>query len=195
MLTVGNCLTQPISDRFIDFSITPMEESMEVDLNWNTNEDMNDFHFIIEHSIEGENFDIIYTMDGNEAFEEKEYSYLDESVRPGRNYYRIKHINNNGQTEKSETLMVTLVDRTEKFLLYPNPTVDYVIFESLRLTDEQGVIVISDLKGMIINEIIIPPNTERMKIDVSNLSPGSYALFTKYIDVRSVPQIIFKSEK
>ena len=194
-VNVGSCLNQSVSDRFINFSVTPMEESMDVDLKWNTNEDMNDFHFVVEHSVEGEEFEIIKSMDGNEAYDAKDYTYLDESVRPGRNYYRIKHINNNGQTEKSETLMVTLIDRTEKFILFPNPTVDYVMFESLRLTDEEGVIVLTDMKGMIIKEIVIPPNTERMRIDVRNLSPGSYALFTKYIDVRSVPQIIFKSEK
>ena len=194
-VTVGNCLTAPVSDRFIDFSISPMEESMDVDLKWNTNEDMNDFYFVVEHSAEGEDFEIIHTMDGKEAYENKEYDYLDESARPGRNYYRIKHINNNGQTERSETLMVILAENADKFILFPNPTVDYVFFESLRLTDEEGVIIISDMKGMIIDQIVIPPNTERMRVNMGDLSPGSYVLYTQYIDIRSVPQIIFKSEK
>ena len=194
-VAVGNCLGQPVSDRFINFSISPIEESMDVDLNWNTNEDMNDFHFVIEHSMEGEDFEIIHSMDGKEAYESKEYSYIDESARPGRNYYRIKHINNNGETEHSETLMLIMVDRFDNFILFPNPTVDYINFESLRLTDEEGQIIISDLKGTIIDKIVIPPNTERMRVDLRNFSPGAYIIFTQYINVRSVPQKIFISEK
>jgi len=194
---VGSCLNQSSSDRFIQFTATPVEESIEVDLKWTTNEDMNDFNFIVEHSDEGENFDIIYTMDGKDAFENKEYTFLDdEYARPGRNYYRIKHINNNGLTERSEMIMVTLSNNpTEKFILFPNPTVDYVIFESLKMIDEEGLIMISDMKGTILDQIVIPANTERMRVDVSNFSPGMYTFYTRYDNVRSIPQIIFKSEK
>ena len=193
---VGDCINDPTQNRFIEFTALPIEESMDVDLNWNTNKDMNDFHFVVEHSIEGDFFDIIYTMDGEEAYQKKQYNFVDELARPGRNYYRIKHINNNGQVESSETVMVILSNEpSEKFILFPNPTVDFIIFESTVLTDEEGLIMILDMKGAILEQIVIPPNTERMHVDVNNLSPGAYTFFTKYGNIKSLPQIIFKSER
>ena len=191
---VGSC-SQGTQNRFMDFTAISPDESMDVDLNWTTNEDMNDFTFIIEHSTIGVDYDVLYTMDGNDAFESKKYSFKDIDARAGRNYYRIKHVNTNGQVEISEERMIILSDDVDKFILFPNPTVDYVIFESLRLSDEEGLIVVSDMKGQIIKQVVIPPNTRRLSIDLSEYSAGLYTIYTKYIDIKSVPEIIFKSEK
>jgi len=97
-----------------------MQETSEVDLKWQTREDMNDYIFLVEHSADGDNYDVIYTMDGVDAFESKNYEYLDKDARPGRNFYRIQHINNNGRTIKSEVVMTMINDlSTDRFIVFP----------------------------------------------------------------------------
>ncbi len=195
MVEVGSCANQS-NDRFISIEALPVPQEMEVDLRWETNKNMNDFTFLIEHSADGENYEIIYNMEGKEAFENKNYSFLDENARPGRNYYRIKHINNNGRVDNSDDVMTIINDfQVDRFIVFPNPTQDYVIFESLKLTDEQGTIMISDMKGTILDQIVIPANTTRHTIDISNYPPGNYTFFIKYDDIRSYPRMINKIDK
>ena len=195
-VTVGSCLNSAPSNRFITLQATPMQETSEVDLKWQTREDMNDYIFLVEHSADGDNYDVIYTMDGVDAFESKNYEYLDKDARPGRNFYRIQHINNNGRTIKSEVVMTMINDlSTDRFIVFPNPTQDYVIFESLKLTEEEGRIMISDIGGMILEEIIIPANTTRQMVDISNYPPGNYVFYIRYDSVRSMPRMINKMEK
>ena len=195
MVQVGSCLNQPTSDRFTNLTAVNIPETMDVDLNWNTKSGMNDFKFVVEHSTEGENFTIIETIDGNDAFEIKNYSYIDNEARPGRNYYRIKHINNSGRTEKSEMRMVVLSDQSTNFILFPNPTQDFIIFESLALTDEPGSIMISDIKGVVLKEVVIDANTKRKAIDITDFLPGLYTVYIKYYGGRSITKMIYKSDK
>jgi len=192
---VGDCLSQPNNNRFTNLTAVNVPETMDIDLKWNTKDGMNDYKFVIEHSTEGENFNILNTIDGNDAFEIKDYSYMDKNARPGRNYYRIKHINNNGKTEKSEIRMVMLTDRVEKYIVFPNPTQDFIIFESLKLSEKPGSIMISDMKGVVLKEVVIQPNSKRNVIDISHFVPGMYTLRIKYVDAKATTQLIYKSDK
>jgi len=62
--------------------------------------------FNVERSYDGENFDVIHSVESNGA---SRYKYNDEDVFPGLIYYRITTVDANGLEENSAVATVTIV--------------------------------------------------------------------------------------
>ena len=66
-------------------------------IGWATNTENNSSHFIIQKSIDGENWTNIGTINGSGNSTEKiEYDFYDYEIRPIINYYRLKQFDFNG---------------------------------------------------------------------------------------------------
>jgi len=179
--------------RFMNFTAAAAADE-QVALEWETNEDLNDFVFIIEHSVDGENFKIISDMQGNMIGQDsKRYTYMDKEARPGRNFYKVKHIDFTGESVSTDEEMIIIhEDAKKKFILFPVPTLDVVNFETLKLTDNEGKIQVVDAYGHTLDELTIPANTERLQVDLSPYPTGTYFLYIRYDSVRMQAHKVIK---
>ena len=134
----------------------------------------------LEHSIDGVNFKIIYTLAATAAQMEQPFNFIYNKPVGGNNYYRIKITDDNGILTNSN--VVTLSNKTKGFEILsitPNPVVDgkFVInissFEKMRVE-----FIITDMAGRLIAKqqanIISGINT--IPVKVTGLSNGIYQI-------------------
>jgi len=103
---------------------------------WTTATEMNSSHFILERSYDGVNFETIaeITAAGN-SNEMINYSYVDEDVQNGLNYYRLVQVDFDGDSKAypAITLLVNCGEEEGGIIisnLFPNPTaseINYVV--------------------------------------------------------------------
>ena len=115
----------------------------------------------------------------------QEYRFLDEEIKPGKIYYRIKQVDFDGHFDYSGVRSVNI--RADEFInVFPNPIADDVFrLEVLSSTSKDYRIAIYDLTGRLIQEESFLYNQVNVNIEFKiNLLPsipaGSY--FVKVFD-------------
>ena len=130
----------------------------QVELYWNTASEVNNKEFIVERSMDGEQFERIGVIAGaGTSSKPKDYWYVDEFPRTGINYYRLQQVDKDGRTEYSDVIIAELTV-SNIALLMPNPVTqghEIQIFSSLtsditiQLIDTNGGVVIAkEFNGM-----------------------------------------------
>jgi hypothetical protein len=146
-----------------------------VNLNWATASEINNSHFIVERSLDGNNFTAIATVNKNDS---KNYNTTDV-VAEGKQvvYYRLKQVDVNGTSTYSKTLAVRLQMANTSFEVSPNPFVEKLIVRynatqkantTLRIVNLQGAQVVT--KNQVVNK-----GVNNIQIDgLYNLTSGTY---------------------
>ncbi|RPI75167.1 MAG: choice-of-anchor B family protein [Ignavibacteriales bacterium] len=100
--------------------------SAGVNLNWSTASEVNNYGFEIERKYQNESsWKVVGLVAGSgTTTQSKEYSYSDKSLsQPGKYYYRLKQIDNDGTFSYSDEIEVDFI-QPDDFVLnqnYPNP--------------------------------------------------------------------------
>ncbi len=97
-----------------------------VTLNWVTASEVNNSHFEVERSLDGENFEQIGTVEGfGTTTVTQNYSFVDTNSASGVVYYRLKQVDFDRAFEYSKIITVLVNQATdspiEEFVVYPNP--------------------------------------------------------------------------
>lgn len=121
MITVTGCaVVLPVE--FISFDLLNIE-NRNIKLNWETGEEINISHYVIQKSVDASTFvdveDVIPNTDDHNA-----YSFVDFDPFPGKNYYRIKTVDRDGMVSYSEIRQEELTQIEQKLdvVIFPNPT-------------------------------------------------------------------------
>lgn len=97
-----------------------------VTLDWNTQEELNFSHFVIERSADGETWTEIGTVEAKGNSEvETAYNYVDGQPLSGTNFYRLTEVDLDNSYIYS-TVVVVRTTTIAKISLFPNPARDYV---------------------------------------------------------------------
>lgn len=154
---VGN--SSPLPIELLSFDATYITDKNLVQVNWETVSEINNDHFTIEKSNDGENFQDIGTVQGAGNSNTKlSYSFDDKSPLSGTSYYRLKQTDFDGKYTFSKEVVVTINinNNSDNFSIniYPNPASGnaFINFYSnadneptnLKLTDLQGRVIIQD---------------------------------------------------
>ncbi|HWB94867.1 MAG TPA: FG-GAP-like repeat-containing protein, partial [Puia sp.] len=94
----------------------------QIQLNWQTVNEVNTASFEIEHAPDGAHFTglgAVTAADNNSG--ESDYSYTDTHSRIGENYYRLRMVDIDGRYTYSPIVEVTLTGRQSGLSPYPNP--------------------------------------------------------------------------
>jgi len=154
-------------------SFTVKKERQTVVLDWTTQSETNNSHFNVEKSTNGIDYLVIGRIEGlNNSQQRKDYSFVDEKPRIGKNYYRLAQYDFDGTMKKTETVVVDFETpvRAAEFTVAPNPIIDKFTLQGADL-DDQMRITIFDLSGRKVLETSVNPNQE---INTSELSGGTY---------------------
>jgi hypothetical protein len=103
-------------------------KSMEgkVLLGWTTTWEQTNSGFHIQKSTDGVGWEGVGFVKGTGTTEQKTtYSFTDSEVSLGRTYYyRLKQLDENGQSEFSKIIALSVTDGTQQIHVFPNPNTD-----------------------------------------------------------------------
>ncbi|HKO81034.1 MAG TPA: PQQ-dependent sugar dehydrogenase [Chitinophagaceae bacterium] len=151
-------------------------------LQWETNNENNSSHFVVERSIDGRNFETIGTVTaGGTTTTAIQYSHIDNDAAHLSSliiYYRLKMVDIDDKFKYSAVVTIYLPDITNRIVISPNPAKDetkVMITSTLsgevqwKLTDNNGRIVMQ-------NTFYIRKGSNNLAINIGNLPGGLYYL-------------------
>jgi hypothetical protein len=149
-------------------------------LKWETANETNTSHFIVERSIDNSSFDAIGTVaaSGNSSATIK-YSYTDNDVAdlPSNNiYYRLKMVDADGKYTYSNTILISLADMAGKVSVYPNPAKHEIKLTTVSAADGNAQWKITDNAGRVVmqSSMQLKKGNNNVMIDINKLAGGLY---------------------
>jgi len=156
-------------------------------LSWKTASEFNTSHFELERSANGYDFDFLAKIEavGN-SNQILDYSYLDESPSPQRDYYRLKIIDFDGTFEYSNTIVIQRLSTNES-KIYPTLFTQQVFYETNLANADELEVIIFDVTGRVAHyqHINLTSGAHKLEFNLHRLPPGSYFFKTnlKALDV------------
>jgi len=158
-------------------------------LEWQTANEINTSHFVVERSADGRNFQQIGTVTatGNTATTNK-YLYTDYDVTRQSStviYYRLKSVDIDGSYTYSDIVTITLPAVTSKVALFPNPAAHEVNVTITTAIDGKIKWQLIDNTGRILNHnsIVAKKGNNNVIINLNRLSSGTYFLVVSGTDI------------
>jgi len=112
-----------------------------IELSWSTASELNNDFFTVERLNEDDTFDQIAFQKGSGTVNEaRSYQAYDFSPQAGKNYYRLKQTDFDGQFSYSKIIMVDFTETGNAVNIYPNPVnQESLTIEIKQLTSGQQV--------------------------------------------------------
>lgn len=149
-----------------------MAEGENIRLSWQTTAEGTLNHFEIERSTNR----FQWSSPGKVAFlpQLASYQFLDETPRPGVNYYRLKMVDIDGSIEYSKTIAVYLADGGPK-VFFPNPVRETFSLAGLWPTGMASIRIL-DAGGRLVEQVRRSIEKEQaiLTLDVTSLPAGVY---------------------
>ncbi len=157
-------------------SFTAIKQNTTALLKWQTVNEINTSHFIVQRSTDGVSFtNIGKVAAANLGKQSNTYSFTDEisAVKADKIYYRLQIADNDGKIAYSS--ITSINNNTESyFTVFPNPARD-ILNVSIKGSGYAVAINIFDLKGVKVKSLTTFEG-QVPKINISDLMPGIYIL-------------------
>jgi hypothetical protein len=157
-------------------SFTAVEQNKNIELNWNTAEEVNTKSFNVQHSTDGANFTNIGTVNAI-GFGANSYQFTDKSPVNGIDYYRIETLDKDGAVSYSKVVSCELSVVSKQIAVYPNPSRDKVTINGNHIASVQVI----DNIGRVVKVVTLKDATNPTLI-VSGLASGIYHLSIQTTD-------------
>ena len=149
-------------------------------LQWETINENNASHFIVERSTDNRNFENIGKVAANgNSTTAIQYSHIDNDVNSLSStiiYYRLKIVDADGQYKYSTIVTIYLADVTGRVIVSPNPASDETKLMISSATSGKATWKLLDNSGRVIrqNVVHIRKGDNTISISVAGLSAGLY---------------------
>ncbi|NNE29807.1 MAG: T9SS type A sorting domain-containing protein [Saprospiraceae bacterium] len=164
----------------VDFIITA--KACTAELEWVTASEENNDYFEIQRSRDGVSFEAIAKVEGQGTTDKvNSYKFVDSSPL-GKNYYRLKQVDFNGQFDYSETLVHDVPCASNGFDIgitkaFPNPIGSgeiNVIYEAL--DSDNKTVIISNSLGVVVDsyQLDLLEGRNILEINTDVLATGTY---------------------
>ncbi len=149
-------------------AITAVWQDEEVKLDWLTYTETNNSHFVVERSINAEDFEEAGTVEGSGTRADiSEYTFTDRNAVADQNlYYRLKQVDFNGASSYSEVIDLR-ASNLDNGRIYPSLATNTVTFE----IDGEYTLSIYNIQGKLMMKKELSGYTD---LDVSDLPEGAY---------------------
>lgn len=152
-----------------------------VKVQWVTTNELDNKHFVIERSDEGEHFRPIGQVEASDSkgSQRNYYSFIDEEQTIGNTYYRIRQVDFDGNGMYSSIFDVRCTQRAGLDLtVFPNPTKDLCHVTTEGLPSSNAEIKVFDVLGHLVfsRSAEVRNRTISEKIDLRDFAAGMYFL-------------------
>jgi HYR domain/Secretion system C-terminal sorting domain len=145
-----------------------------VQLDWKTSNEKLSSMYVVESSADGINFTKVADVPA-QVKAVSIYRYMDENPKMGRSFYRIKHIENDGNiTYTAKKQSVIYINGGDKVMAYPNPTNNLIFFEVLDVENTEGVIEVYNELGKLVKTQNFAKTQSRYELNTSDMTSGIY---------------------
>lgn len=142
-----------------------------ISLNWQTNSEVGNDYFLIEHSMNGVGFEAIGMVPGNgTTLRITNYEFSDMHPSIGTNYYRLKQVDYDGAFSYTKTVGIKI--GADEIHVLPNPTQGIVKLNGLAESDDT-IVRVYDETGKLIKELQLPASSS---FDLSEQPKGLYII-------------------
>lgn len=139
-------------------------------LQWVTANETDNNNFELQRSDNGSSFSTVATIDGaGNTVTRHLYSYQDMQPLIGRNYYRLKQIDQNGRVSYSAIISITRGKESQQFNVYPNPVTHAVL--NIQLSSATVIKIYNSMGTQVLVKSIAAGTQQ---LDVSSLAKGMY---------------------
>ncbi|MEO9484240.1 MAG: T9SS type A sorting domain-containing protein [Ekhidna sp.] len=167
----------PLPVELIDF--VGSKDGGDVQLKWSTLTEINSHYFEIERSRDGVAFDPIGRVSSNgNSNQRRDYRFLDNQVKSGVYYYRLKMVDVDGSFEYSSVILIAPDLSDARIVMYPNPASDYIQMEGIEASHVRQL-TFYDLSGKIHKMIT---SLETPSIQIADIPQGHYLLKLEMVD-------------
>lgn len=142
-------------------------------LSWSTSQEINTSHFIIEKSIDGQNWADMAKVAATNSSIPASYSSVDPAPANGINYYRLKSVGRNGEFSYSYVRTVKL-EAKAGFTLSPSPAKSLVKLKFDKPLVQNSSVRITNNEGQAVLSMEINKGVREKNIDISTLARGVY---------------------
>ncbi len=169
----------PLPVNLVAFDV--FSESQTALLSWSTTMETNSESFEVEQSADVRNWNTIGSVKSHgESNSRKEYSFIDKSPLAGKNYYRLKMIDNDGTFAYSRIRSVEF-DKGA-LALWPNPAIDRITVRTGNAKAVSRIQIISSA-GVVVSEHDQLNGLENdQTLDVKHLTSGTYLVRLIQVD-------------
>jgi len=172
-------ITVPV--KWLDFK-SIMRANKQVELVWKTTHEINNRHFEVQHSTDGTMFNAITIVPAKaNPAGTNEYSFTHSAPLPGKNYYRLRQVDENGRYEFSKVVFVELKNASEKLRVYPNPVLtNTVTIAGIEWINESATVNLLGEDGKLIRRYTI---TQPVASPLLLSLPGSLKSGTYFLSI------------
>ena len=163
-ITVTESTTTPIAFT----SVTATLKNNQADVAWTTESETTTAYFSVERSSDGIRFSSIGTIDAKNSNSKSHYTFSDNNISKGSNFYRIIAVDRSGAKLISRTVEVS--SSKNNFTLSPNPVRHNLFLSGTNLIGNSYRIFNSKGQQMTIGKIT------SNEINTQALTPGSYTI-------------------
>lgn len=181
-LSFGTAIVLPLN--LLHFNA--VKNKTDVQLSWQTANEINTSHFIVQRSANGRIFNNLGRVEAKNISGNNNYSLNDGSPADGVNFYRLQVVDIDGKTTYSSIIKIVVAGKND-LQVFPNPAKNIITISGLQ---NRGTIKIIAADGKLVKQIEVAGNT--LKIDVSTLAKAFYIL--QYNDGGKVHQVKFVKE-
>lgn len=177
------CLTLPVEFGTFDAILT---SDRVVDLNWNTVFETNNDYFEVLKSKNAFDWEILDIVDGaGNSTEQIHYQSTDKAPNTGINYYKIKQIDLDGNFEYSSIRTASLLGASE-VTISPNPVSDLLTIRGFEHLSHKEIQFRNKLGISVKDKINIIHLSDKIQLDLTQLSAGIYFLQTSTETIRII---------
>ncbi|AZQ61185.1 T9SS type A sorting domain-containing protein [Flammeovirga pectinis] len=151
-------------------------------LEWSTASETNNDYFLIEHSTDGRNWKNINQINGaGNSNVQLDYSFIDEHLAIGNNYYRLTQVDFDGKSETFATKSIQFGVVNQNLIsvnCYPNPIQqEGIINISFQQKSENDIhLALININGVLIQKERFSPSSSTIKWKLNSTQKGIYFL-------------------
>jgi hypothetical protein len=173
--------SNPLPVDLVIFEAVSIPEGVYI--SWETASEPNNDHFILEHSLDAEEFARIYSVEGNtNSTSYNNYNYTHRFPSSGLNYYRLKQVDLDGKSTYSKIVSVDVAAEQVPFAMnvYPNPARDneFSIDANLKNANQNVILEIRNIQGQIVLREEYNPETTFLTRQIKLLKKSGFYLIT-----------------
>lgn len=157
-------------------SFNAVRQNNKVQLTWLTTNEQNTLDFTIERSYDGITFTSLTKVNalGN-SNREHTYNSSDEIPLNGKNYYRLKSTDKDGNFTRSIIVQV-IFNKDGSITIIPNPVKSSLNILWQNASNKNAVVQITDISGKVVlnKKVALQAGENNIKVPVQSLPAGTY---------------------
>jgi hypothetical protein len=170
-----------------------VNKTQTVLLQWQTANEQNVIHFVIERSNDAIHFAEIGTVSANgNRTSINDYNFTDIQPAFAKNYYRLRIVDADGKIKYSKVLSVDIRKANSNISLYPNPVKDvlYISFDAAKAGHANLVVLDAQGKQVLLENNLVQKGINLLHLNASKLASGTYFLRIQNDDMLEVVKFV-----